>query len=412
MKLAIVKQNNSFCSQLQQYIIKYCSNIEICIIDSCYDHKNFDYILCPLTLQNTFSDDHIIYLSNFTNIFNRTLNQYQKGSSFINNLLSIINQKASTKYFELACSSIDNFSVQQLQINLLPNLLPFLICENKCIYFIDDTVNIQQFYKENSITEKEIVDFMLQIIQVRKSVENYLLFSENVDLNEEHIFIHPTTKQLYFAYMPSLTKELNKLEDILSFFLYDCHIECDEYRLYTLFKYTKSISDELELEQVLQMLNDKLTINQSNAKSNEQMPKGRKPVALKNINQRASDVSSHSKKSNVLLDTTLLISDEKNSCVKLVYLKTNEFCILEHCLKFTIGTEQDNNFVVKSKVVSKHHAIIKYDKGDYLLQDNQSTNGTYLNNKQLKSHQYYPLKNGDIIIVANERFQFLIMNEL
>lgn len=59
--------------------------------------------------------------------------------------------------------------------------------------------------------------------------------------------------------------------------------------------------------------------------------------------------------------------------------------------------------------VSRNHAIIKQQNDSVLLVDNDSVNGTLLNNKKLVGNTTYPLKSGDLVRLGklDVRFEFL-----
>lgn len=52
------------------------------------------------------------------------------------------------------------------------------------------------------------------------------------------------------------------------------------------------------------------------------------------------------------------------------------------------------------------HASILMTNGAYAVIDHQSVNHTYLNHQQLEPEKQYPLKHGDIIVCADEEFEF------
>ena len=56
--------------------------------------------------------------------------------------------------------------------------------------------------------------------------------------------------------------------------------------------------------------------------------------------------------------------------------------------------------------VSRNHAEIVCQGGRYLLKDNQSRNGTFLNGRRLDPNRPQELKNGDQIRLYNEQFTF------
>ncbi|MGD8593234.1 MAG: FHA domain-containing protein [Gammaproteobacteria bacterium] len=76
-----------------------------------------------------------------------------------------------------------------------------------------------------------------------------------------------------------------------------------------------------------------------------------------------------------------------------------------------IGRAGDNEIVVLDDAVSSYHALITVRESpsdpkvmDYILEDLDSTNATYVNNKAIKQHK---LRNGDIVRVGETRLKFL-----
>jgi len=49
-----------------------------------------------------------------------------------------------------------------------------------------------------------------------------------------------------------------------------------------------------------------------------------------------------------------------------------------------IGRQLDNDVVFHEEAVSRFHAEIRYEDGKYVLYDNQSTTGTYVNSKRVE----------------------------
>ncbi len=66
----------------------------------------------------------------------------------------------------------------------------------------------------------------------------------------------------------------------------------------------------------------------------------------------------------------------------------------------SIGRAPENDIVLSYSDVSSKHAIIRKDQsGNVILQDNNSTNGTFVNNNKIDS---YILKPGDKVLLANK----------
>jgi two-component system, cell cycle response regulator len=73
--------------------------------------------------------------------------------------------------------------------------------------------------------------------------------------------------------------------------------------------------------------------------------------------------------------------------------------------EFTIGRDQHNHIVVDLDNVSRRHARIWSRQGKTYVEDLQSTNGTYLNDREVVQAQ--PLRSGDLVKVGGSIFKFL-----
>ena len=75
---------------------------------------------------------------------------------------------------------------------------------------------------------------------------------------------------------------------------------------------------------------------------------------------------------------------------------------------FRIGSQEgENEAVLHSKVVSRHHAMITREDGDFFLEDLNSTNGTYLNGKLLPYHDRVKLNRMDQIVFADVAYHIV-----
>lgn len=75
--------------------------------------------------------------------------------------------------------------------------------------------------------------------------------------------------------------------------------------------------------------------------------------------------------------------------------------------EFNIGRDKVNSdFVIEKPTVSGKHAAILSDNGEYYIIDNNSSNGTYLNNVKLQPNKRYKLNSKDNIIFADQSYCF------
>src|SRR5690348_6898927 len=69
----------------------------------------------------------------------------------------------------------------------------------------------------------------------------------------------------------------------------------------------------------------------------------------------------------------------------------------------TIGRLPDNTIQIDNLAVSGHHAKIYWDAGRYVIEDNTSLNGTYVNNARVTRQA---LKDGDDVVVGKHTLSF------
>ena len=116
-------------------------------------------------------------------------------------------------------------------------------------------------------------------------------------------------------------------------------------------------------------------------------------------------------------ETTVLTSQPVLQSQASVRERNNEHClyfirslngekITIDMTPFTIGKDSANmDFVLNNDSVSRHHATVIYEKGNYYIMDNNSTNGTMIEGIRLQAGEKGEIENGYIINLGNESFQ-------
>ena len=69
----------------------------------------------------------------------------------------------------------------------------------------------------------------------------------------------------------------------------------------------------------------------------------------------------------------------------------------------TIGRQPDNLLRIDNAIVSGHHARIFWENNHYVLEDNESFNGTFLNNRSISRAV---LSDGDVIVIGKHQIEF------
>lgn len=72
----------------------------------------------------------------------------------------------------------------------------------------------------------------------------------------------------------------------------------------------------------------------------------------------------------------------------------------------TVGRHSDNSIEINDSFISGSHAEILYDQGSWWLQDLNSTNGTFLNSRPVRSRTR--LAGGDVVQFGRVRFRVRI----
>jgi len=71
-----------------------------------------------------------------------------------------------------------------------------------------------------------------------------------------------------------------------------------------------------------------------------------------------------------------------------------------------LGRDPSSDLIVDDELVSKQHAAIYFKNGEFILDDLNSKNGTYLNEELVERAK---LKDGDVIKVGNREYLFRLL---
>ena len=71
-----------------------------------------------------------------------------------------------------------------------------------------------------------------------------------------------------------------------------------------------------------------------------------------------------------------------------------------------IGRAPECDFRIEDKVISRKHAVLFKEEGQWYLRDEKSTNGTWLNGEMLQKEEAYLLHENDEIVFA-KRYQYV-----
>jgi pSer/pThr/pTyr-binding forkhead associated (FHA) protein len=105
--------------------------------------------------------------------------------------------------------------------------------------------------------------------------------------------------------------------------------------------------------------------------------------------------------------------DEQSSTSKASFFEQCVFLIVNRQMiplrkqVIRLGRQLENDIVFHEEFVSRFHAEIRFEDGKYILQDNESTGGTYVNGVKIDQ---CVLNSGDLIAIATILMMFVNNN--
>ena len=110
------------------------------------------------------------------------------------------------------------------------------------------------------------------------------------------------------------------------------------------------------------------------------------------------------KKNDINSSKTMNFFEENTYGIKLINGKNNGEIYPIDVNELKIGRYYDNDIILQDMSVSRRHAKISKIGNHYIFKD-QSTNGSYINDKQL-IYDEVELKDGDIIKIGEYKLKF------
>lgn len=216
-----------------------------------------------------------------------------------------------------------------------------------------------------------VSNLFFDIIEVKS---NGFLSCQNIDISFEHIYIDPTTYKVSLVYLP-----LNKR-------IYDDNAAFENDIRTSLIKLISSISS----------LSPSKTMQFSADLSNGTLSIENLYTRIKGGKSAIID-SASGKTTSPNVEKLRIIAMNAPTRIEIEVTKDN----------FVIGKKAEvcDGIIGFNKMISRSHCKISKRGSQYIIIDLQSANGTYVNNVRLQPNQPCPIKNGDVIRLANSDFQ-------
>lgn len=98
---------------------------------------------------------------------------------------------------------------------------------------------------------------------------------------------------------------------------------------------------------------------------------------------------------------------QKDISACLINIKTGELYEIPNKYA-TVGKGAEADCRIDEHYISRRHSVITRSGNKYYIEDTNSTNGTYVNERKLEQGEIMELKNGDIVKLADISLQFVI----
>ena len=222
-----------------------------------------------------------------------------------------------------------------------------------------------------------VANLFSSIIDVKN---NGFLSCQNIDISFDKIFVDSNTHKVSLVYLP-VSK---RLYDSYSTFENEIRTE-----LVRLIASCPNFSSNKIMKMRMYLTDGKLTLEDVYARI-----KGGKTLSSslsKNIGHSMENIQN---------DELHIIAMNAPTRVEILINKDD----------FIIGkkAESCDGVISFNKMISRTHCKINKKGLDYFITDLNSANGTFVNKIKVKANQPYPIKNGDIIRLANSDFQVSI----
>ena len=271
----------------------------------------------------------------------------------------------------------------------------------KLVYLIDDKKPLSLVVSRLGISELStvITNLLQKVIDIKT---NGFFLAENLELNYDKIFVDTTDNSVYFLYYPLAAFDTGKM---MSF---ETNVRAAFVKLFADFSVFNT-------PHFAQLVNDitktdlPIDVVMRNFKANiKGQPNGKYQDFSSNHIYNAKDLD---KTNNMIANRNEKIKSANNRSHRVqpaLTLKStaSSFQMVVSRPDFIVGKNPSvvHGLISDNPAISRVHCRITYNEGNYYIQDEGSSNGTFLNETRLKKSEKAELKNGDTVRIANSKF--------
>jgi len=272
--------------------------------------------------------------------------------------------------------TVDDFTVDMLRTNSLPEVIQFGIKDNQILLPISNLIPLEEYLK--SLKDREDIDrdeienkLVLEYEAIREKIENYMIPKEELILNFFYSYIDKDEETLVLPVVPT---------------------DYSHFESHSHFEFKSAVHCTLE------------TLPKANEKETKKQKKLR-PKKEKKFFNKIIKVLEESGKDDIFEFSTDGALPEGIHVV--VVRSTGD----EYPLMFgpdLIGNDENRCSIAfpGNRAMSAEHCSITLTRGKYYIADLNSEAGTFLNGIPLEPGKTYELSSADLITVAGEELVF------
>ena len=220
-----------------------------------------------------------------------------------------------------------------------------------------------------------VTNLLADVMEVKN---NGFLFCSSIDISFDKVFVDPATYKVKLVYLPLQ----NRLFDDISVFENELRTS-----LVKIISGISTFSSSKTIQLAAYLQDGTLSIDSLYSKVKD------------------GNTAEANNRKAVIRDSTIGVN------MKMVALNAPMYMEIKITKdEFILGKKQGlvDGVISFNKMISRVHCKIENNGGLYTVTDLQSANGTYVNRIRLQPNCPTPIKNGDVIRLANSDFQFVV----
>lgn len=358
-----------------------------------------------------------------------------------------------------------DYKLQMVLKNRIDGIIPMNIeqINNQCsiIYNISSKTKFENLYARKQMSGRELYNFIKDINLMAEKVKEYLLDINSISFDIEMIYYNRQTRKYEFCYIPQLQGDFQiSIRDLFDKLLEYINHNDKEAVMIAYGIQQLTIGGDFTLQDLLMCAYDNMrevkqcnndsanTIKEENTDIEEIEEKSVEEIFNTSSNKKKGLLGTLQKvfkkrekyKTYDEMDSVNYFGEKESMIVAEAqepYTSVGESEQLEHdertmlltglgtikpIVLTAMGTENpikikpasfpfivgkshcSCDFCIDSAVVSRVHMRIIEELDDFLVEDLNSTNGTFLNGERLEGHKPYPIAVGDKLTIANIDF--------